>query len=125
MFLLFSIKFKLVMEVMTERRLSPSGIALGIVNFVIGLAEILIGLRIILKLFGANVNAEFVSWIYDTTQPLLQPFIGMFPAPAIEGAYVIEFSALFALLIYALIGVFLIELIHYLGICAVKRVSKE
>lgn len=107
------------------KRISFGGLVLGIINFVVGLAEVLIALRVVLKLFGANADAGFVGWVYDTTQPLLQPFIGMFPSPTLEGAYVIEFSALFALLIYALAGLLLIELIRYIGVCSTKTASKK
>lgn len=77
---------------------------LSLTDLVIGLIEFLIGLRVILKLFGASANSQFVSWVYETTQPLLQPFVGVFPSPKVDGLFVIEFSALFALVVYALIG---------------------
>lgn len=79
-------------------------IILPLIDLVLTIVEILITLRIVLKLLGAYASAPFVSWVYETTNPLLQPFIGMFPSPNIEGRLVIEFSALFALLIYATIG---------------------
>lgn len=73
-------------------------------DMILGIVEFLIGLRIILKLFGASTAAPFVVWVYNTTDPLLSPFEGMFPSPELEGQFVIEFSALFALLVYAFIG---------------------
>ncbi len=77
---------------------------ISITDLVIGLIEFLIGLRVILKIFGASQSASFVSWVNETTQPLVQPFAGIFPSPRLEGLFVIEFSALFALVVYALIG---------------------
>ncbi len=77
----------------------------------IGIAQLILGLRIILKLFGANKTAPFVQWIYETSAPLLYPFEGIFPSAALEGRFVIEFSALFAVIIYSLIGYFLTKLI--------------
>jgi len=45
-----------------------------------------------------------VRWLYETTQPLLEPFAGIFPSPSISGGFVIEFTAIFAIMIYAFIG---------------------
>lgn len=81
-----------------------AGFILFITNLVLGFIEIMIGLRIILKLFGANSSVPFVQWVYETTQPLLAPFLGIFPSPVLEGGFVIEFSAIFAMIIYALIA---------------------
>src|SRR3989338_9471070 len=91
----------------------PQLIAL-LINIVTNLVEGLLGLRIILKLFGASTVAPFVRWIYETTQPLLAPFIGMFPSPKLSEGFVIEFSALFALIVYAFIGFLATELLDTL-----------
>ena len=76
---------------------------ISLVNFVLGLIELLVGLRFILKLFAAG-SAPFVNWIYETSQPLVNPFIGIFPNPVLTGGFVIEFASLIALLAYALIA---------------------
>lgn len=73
-------------------------------NTVLAIIEFLLSFRIILKFFGASASAPFVFWIYETTQPLLKPFIGAFPSPRVEGGFIIEFSSLFALIVFAFIG---------------------
>lgn len=85
-------------------------LALHITYIVITIVEFLIGIRILLKLFGASASAEFVRWVYETTDPLLSPFVGMFPTPRLSGVFVLEFSALFALVVYALVG-YLIQVV--------------
>ncbi len=87
----------------------PVRMLAGLVHFVIGLVELLISLRIILKLFGASTSAPFVQWVYETSYPLIAPFHGMFPAPQLSGLFVIEFSAVFALVVYMFVGYFLTE----------------
>jgi len=84
-----------------------------LVNAVFGLIEFIIGLRVLLKLLGANVAAPFVNWVYETSQPLLYPFEGMFPTPRLRTGSVIEFSALFALIVYALIAYAIGEILAY------------
>lgn len=86
-----------------------AGFLMVLTNLILGFIEILIGLRIILKLFGANASVPFVNWVYETSQPLLAPFLGIFPSPVINGSFLIEFSAIFALIVYALLA----YLIHW------------
>lgn len=82
---------------------------------IISFVELLLALRIILKLLGANMAAPFVAWVYETTKPLLAPFEGMFPSSTLAGGFVIEASALFALLVYAFVGFLLQSVITRLS----------
>lgn len=93
-----------------------NSVIVGLVNIILGVVEVVVGLRILLKLFAANTSAPFVMWIYETSESLIYPFKGMFPSPAVEGGIVIEFSALFALVCYALIGFLIIEGIKFINL---------
>ncbi len=83
--------------------MNASTMLLRLVNWVLWFIGLIVGLRVVLKFFGANQSAPFVKWVYETSAPLLTPFTGMFPSPAIKGGFVIEFSALFALIVYGLV----------------------
>ena len=72
------------------------------------LIGILLLFRFVLKFLGANAAAPFVEFIYENTQPLLEPFLFAFPAPSISGRFVIEFTTLFAMFVYAFIS-YLVE----------------
>lgn len=96
-------------------------IILGMLNILIGFAEAAIALRIILKLMGASMAAPFVRWVYDMSQPLISPFVGMFPAPTLSGPFTIEFSAIFALFAYVFVGYLIQEAIWYLNRGIFKR----
>lgn len=91
-----------------------SQLILFLTRTVFAFAEVIITLRIVLKILGANTAAPFVLWIYDTSKPLLAPFTGMFPSENISGGFIIEFSALFALVIYALVSYLIEELIEFI-----------
>lgn len=80
-------------------------------SFVIGLVELLLVFRFVLKLLGANASAPFVAWIYDMSQPLLQPFLFAFPAPSVRGGFVLEFTTLFAIFAYAFLGYLIQEVV--------------
>lgn len=90
-------------------------IILGMLNILIGFAETAIALRILLKLMGASTAAPFVRWVYDMSQPLISPFVGMFPSPTLTGPFTIEFSAIFALFAYMFVGYLIQEAIWYLN----------
>lgn len=79
-------------------------IVFTIVEVIFNLIELLLALRILLRFFGANPATPFVNWAYQTTQPLVSPFVGIFPNPSLTGGFVIDVAALVALVVYAIIG---------------------
>ncbi|HTK39678.1 MAG TPA: YggT family protein [Patescibacteria group bacterium] len=86
----------------------------GLINIVVGIAELFLGLRVLLKLFGANSANGFVQWVYDSSGVLLDPFRGVFPSKELASNSVVDFSALFAMLVYGIIGMVLIWLVSWL-----------
>jgi uncharacterized protein YggT (Ycf19 family) len=75
--------------------------------------ELLLVVRLILKFFAANLSAPFVAWIYRASEPLLAPFRNIFPTIKM-GNFTLEFTTLFALIIYVLIGYLFMELVYFL-----------
>lgn len=63
----------------------------------------LIALRFLFELFGANPNAAFVNFVYSLSAPLVSPFRGIFNRPTIEGAGVVDWASLLAILVYGII----------------------
>lgn len=101
------------------------GFIVSLINFVIGLIELLLTGRLILKLFGANSGTPFVQWVYATSQPLINPFLGIFPNPVLTGRLMIEFSTLVAIIVYAIIGYLLAELITTISFGARRRIVER
>jgi YggT family protein len=92
-----------------------SSIIIGLVDFFIGLVELLLGLRVILRLFAANPDSPFVHWIYATSGTVMAPFRGIFPTEVIHrGGYVLDISAIFAMIVYAVIGYLIVSLLGWL-----------
>lgn len=90
-----------------------SFLAKGVVNLMLSVVGVILGLRFILKLFSANAGNEFVNWIYETSAEILGPFRGIFPTPNLDG-FVIEFSTIFAIMVYSILGMFAFYLIDLL-----------
>lgn len=75
-----------------------------------GILEVIIGLRIVLKLIGANPDSPIVAMIYGITTPFLAPFLGLIGSPT-TGNMVLEAPSMFAIAIYALIALALEKLV--------------
>ncbi|MFZ5424382.1 MAG: YggT family protein [Patescibacteria group bacterium] len=71
----------------------------------------LLGLRFVLKLFGASIVAPFVLWLYTITDNLMKPFAGIFPSPSLGGASIIDIPTIVAIVVYFAAGYFLSVLI--------------
>lgn len=69
---------------------------------VFGLVEVLIAMRIVLKVIGANPESMFAVSIYGVTDIFLFPFEGLVGTPAF-GGMVLELSSIIAMLVYALL----------------------
>jgi hypothetical protein len=81
-----------------------------VVYFVLGVLEIIMGLRFIFRLLGANQGSAFALLLCDLSHIFVSPFNGIFNDQAIGNASVFEISTLIAMLIYALIAWGLVEL---------------
>jgi len=77
--------------------------AIQAIWFLAGLIDVLVGLRFLLKLFGASTESPFVALLYVITGVLVAPFRGIFPVSG-QGAFVFEPASLVALVIYPLIA---------------------
>jgi len=101
-------------RVQTEAVAEPKTVLQNIVWYILGLIEVLLALRFVLKLFGANSASSFVNFIYSMTGILTAPFdsiFGVTQATAGQTHSVFEPSILVAAAIYALIGWGIVKLI--------------
>ena len=67
-----------------------------------GILEGMIGMRILLKLIGANPGNPFANFVYNITQPFLFMFEGLTNDPAFDNV-VLELHSIIALLVYAFV----------------------
>jgi cation transport ATPase len=74
-----------------------------IVYFVLGVLEIILLLRFIFRLLGANQGSDFVMFLYNLSHVFVGPFNGIFNDQAL-GRSVFEISTLVAMIVYALIA---------------------
>jgi len=77
--------------------------AAAVVGLIVGVVDVLIAARFLLKLLGASTQSSFVGFIYGVTAPLVGPFHGIF-ANSGTSSNVFEPAALVAIAVFALIG---------------------
>lgn len=99
-------------DVAAERRLRLALIT-QIAWAVLSFLEILLGLRFLLKLIGANPDSGFAVLIYGITEPLIAPFALLVGTPT-AGGVILEVTTLIAMAIYALL---------FWGIVSVIRIA--
>lgn len=80
-----------------------------IVWYILGLVEVLLAFRFVLKLLGANPTAGFSSFIYSVTYPFASPFLNVFNLTQVEGS-IFEWTTLLAMFVYWVIAVAIIKL---------------
>jgi hypothetical protein len=74
-----------------------------VIYFIFGVINVLLVLRFVLLLLGANEVSPFVTLIYSLSRAFVLPFRGIF-AEADLGASVIELAALVGIVVYSLVA---------------------
>ncbi len=88
--------------------------AIGIIYFLLGVLEVILGLRWLFRLLGANTESDFIRSLYDLSHIFVAPFNNIFNDQTLGRQGVFEFSTLIAMLVYALIAWGLVTLINLL-----------
>ena len=84
-----------------------------IIWYIVGVVEVLLAFRVILKLLGANTYSGFTSFIYTVSNPFALPFAGILGVTA-SSDMVFEWSTLIAMAVYVVLaygGVQLLQLV--------------
>ncbi len=74
-----------------------------VIWYILGVIEILLAFRVVLKFLGANAEAGFTSFIYAISSPFAVPFAGILGITGFSDM-VFEWSTLIAMLVYAVIA---------------------
>ena len=80
-----------------------------VIWYILGIIEVLLVFRLLLRFIGANPNSGFTLLVYTLSAPFAVPFLGVV-RPSIAGNTVMEWSTLIAMAVWALVAWGLIEL---------------
>ena len=89
---------------------SPVLAVTSVVTLIFTVLEVLLLLRFIFKISGANSNQPLISALYGVTEPLVRPFQGIFPEPS--GPPVLDIAALLAIVFLFLVGALIVALVR-------------
>ena len=85
-----------------------------VINYLTGALALLLLLRVLLLLFGANPNNEFARFIYNLSSVFVEPFDNLFGTPEL-GQQVFDINAIVAIAAYAILAWLLKRLIWLVG----------
>jgi len=97
----------------------------AIINFFTGLVELFLALRFIFRFFAANPHNGFVQWVYSSSGTLLEPFRSIFPTEVVGRNHVVDFTALFAMVVYAIFAALVVWIVYLLDPTRYTTVVKK
>lgn len=83
--------------------------ATQIVWYILGLIEVLLAFRFVLKLLGANPEAGFTAFIYGITYIFAAPFLNVFSKTYVSGS-IFEWTTLLAMFVYWILALGIIKI---------------
>jgi len=95
-----------------QRRMNVLDRTARIIYFVMGFLEVLLALRFLFRIIGADANNGLVNFIYNFTGVFVSPFNGIFNDQSLQRGNVIEVSTLLAMAIYAILTYGIIQLLY-------------
>ncbi len=75
-----------------------------IIDFIFGVLEVLLALRIVLHALGANPGNAFADLVYGLTNPFVALFSTLFTNPVIGRTAVLELTTIVAMIVYAILA---------------------
>lgn len=95
-----------------------------VIWYALGVVEVLLVSRILLKLIGANLTSGFTSFIYSISAPLAAPFKGVLGVSTSMDS-VIEWSTIIAMVVYAVIAFGIVKLFQLIKPTTEKEVNQS
>jgi hypothetical protein len=97
------------MDSFTSKSTKPIYRGTQIVWYILGIIEVLLAFRFVLKLLGANPAAGFSGFIYGVTYIFAAPFLSVFGMTKVAGS-IFEWTTLLAMFVYWVIAFGIIKL---------------
>lgn len=85
----------------------------ALLSVILGIVELIVGLRVVLAFIGlsATEGPAIVGNIYGWSEPLVRPFEGLASSVSV-GSLALDLPAIFALVLYAVIGSLVIRFLR-------------
>jgi len=76
----------------------------NIAYFLFGALELLLAVRVILHLVGANADNGFADFIYGLSAPFVALFVSLLKNPVLSMTAVLEVTTIIAMIVYAMLA---------------------
>ena len=80
-----------------------------VVWYLLGIVEVLLAGRFLLRLLAANPEAGFTQFVYMLSYPFAAPFLSVFRIAQIQGS-IIEWTTLLAMVVYWALAVAIVRM---------------
>lgn len=97
--------------------------AYQVVWYILGVIEVLLAFRVLLKLLAANPGSGFTQFIYGVSAPLAVPFLGVITSSTV-GRSVLEWSTLLAMIVYLVVAYGIAKLIQFIKPATPEEVER-
>ena len=95
-----------------------------IIWYILGVIEVLLGFRILLKLLGASTYSGFTDFIYAISSPFALPFAGILQTSG-NSQLIFEWSTFIAMAVYAIVAYGLVALFQLVKPTDPEEVSQN
>jgi len=95
-----------------------------VIWYVLGVVEVLLVSRILLKLIGANLTSGFTSFIYSISAPLALPFKGVLGVSQSMDS-IVEWSTIIAMVVYAIVAIGVVKLFQLIKPTTEQEVNRS
>lgn len=82
----------------------PRRFTASITNFFVMLAESILAVRFVFRLFDADLTNSFVHWIYSMSEPLLEPVRNLIGAQSFDQRFILDYRTALAMVFWAFVG---------------------
>lgn len=86
---------------------------LAIIYLFVGLAEVFLLVRAVMRFFAANNNNGFIHWVYSSSNILMEPLRGTFTTVTVGHDHTVDFAALFAMVVYSTVAMIFVALFSF------------
>jgi hypothetical protein len=83
---------------------SSTGRIVNITYFLFGILELVLVLRVILHIVGANPDNSFANFIYGLSSPFVGLFASLMQNPALGTTGVLEITTIIAMVVWAIVA---------------------
>jgi hypothetical protein len=94
-----------------------------VIWYILGVIEVVLAFRIILKLLGANTESGFTNFIYAVSNPFALPFAGILGVTG--SVMILEWSTLVAMAVYAIVAYGIVALFQLVKPTNPEEVSQS